>query len=202
LSSDIDTSVSLLTSLSANLAEATERELDLVQKLQGATQSGGNIRVFCRVRPMLAHEMADASSRPREEHLLAYPSEQQISIRADVARRNRTKLTDVPSHRGHTNSLPDVSETGHASDYTNPAALASYTPFAFDRVFQPQDGQVAVFEAVKDMILPVLNGFRSCIFAYGQTGSGSVRKPFLAAPFPIAPVRACRLLLMFFSLVL
>jgi len=166
LSGDVDASLRLLGTLQTDLAEASERELDLIGKLQDS--KGSNIRVFCRVRPLLPHELSATSAR--EENLLAFPSEHTVSIRTDIARRNRSKLADVPSHRGHTNSLPDATE--HSADYANPAALAAYTPFAFDRVFQPQDGQETVFETVKDVVLPVLNGFRACIFAYGQTGSG------------------------------
>src|SRR5688572_17127457 len=100
---------------------------------------------------MLGHELAGA----REENLLAYPSEQQVSIRADVARRNRTNLQDIPSHHGRTNSLSmeEPSVASHGSDFTQ-ASLADYTPFAFDRVFQPDTTQADVYEAVEEMILP------------------------------------------------
>jgi chromosome segregation ATPase len=170
LDSDINSSFNLLTSLQQNLSDSTDRELDLMSKL--TSLKGNNIRVFCRVRPMLPHELSDETVK--EENLLAYPNEQQISIRADVARRNRTQLTDVPKHRGHTNSLPDAAPGEHSSDYSSPQALATYTPFTFDKVFQPQAQQEEVFESVKEMILPVLNGYRACVFAFGQTGSGSV----------------------------
>jgi hypothetical protein len=47
-----------------------------------------------------------------------------------------------------------------------------YIDSSFDRVFQQDSAQGAVFEFVKANIDDVLDGFNSTIFAYGQTGSG------------------------------
>eukprot|EP00056_Hartaetosiga_gracilis_P002909 m.58169 g.58169 ORF g.58169 m.58169 type:complete len:919 (+) comp11246_c0_seq1:43-2799(+) len=44
--------------------------------------------------------------------------------------------------------------------------------YELDKVFTPQSTQEDVFDAVKDVITSVVDGYNVCIFAYGQTGSG------------------------------
>lgn len=51
--------------------------------------------------------------------------------------------------------------------------------FTFNRVFQPEHGQEAVFNYVaKPLVEELLKGFNSCCFAYGQTGSGKTHSVF------------------------
>eukprot|EP00042_Codosiga_hollandica_P049734 m.582792 g.582792 ORF g.582792 m.582792 type:complete len:899 (+) comp57948_c0_seq2:83-2779(+) len=45
-------------------------------------------------------------------------------------------------------------------------------PFEMDTVFTPASTQEQVFEAARDLIMSVVDGYNVCIFAYGQTGSG------------------------------
>lgn len=153
LQTDVASSLTLLQTLQANLASSTDRELDLMDRLQ--QMKGTNIRVFARVRPMLPHELADVGAR--EENLLQFPNEQQISIRADAGKRSRAL-----SGASRNNNEDDAEQTP-----------ATYTPYTFDKVFLPESTQEEVYESVEDMILPVLGGYRGCIFTYGQTGSGS-----------------------------
>ena len=44
--------------------------------------------------------------------------------------------------------------------------------FTFDKVFDPDSSQDAVYENVSGFVESVMNGYDCCIFAYGQTGSG------------------------------
>eukprot|EP00055_Hartaetosiga_balthica_P010970 m.48523 g.48523 ORF g.48523 m.48523 type:complete len:917 (+) comp7401_c0_seq2:51-2801(+) len=44
--------------------------------------------------------------------------------------------------------------------------------YELDRVFSSESTQADVFEAARDVITSVVDGYNVCIFAYGQTGSG------------------------------
>ena len=47
-----------------------------------------------------------------------------------------------------------------------------WKPFAFDKVWGPDQTQQQIFRDVEPLALSVVDGFNACIFAYGQTGSG------------------------------
>ncbi|GLJ13213.1 hypothetical protein SUGI_0207810 [Cryptomeria japonica] len=90
----------------------------------------GNIRVFCRCRPLSSGEtLAGASS----------------VVEFDAAKENELSIR--------------VNGT-------------SKKAFKFDRVFTPQDDQVAIFADTAPVAVSVLDGYNVCIFAYGQTGTG------------------------------
>ncbi|CEG41628.1 kinesin-like protein [Plasmopara halstedii] len=125
-----------------NDAEAVRRTLhNKVMELKG------NIRVFCRVRPVLLHEVASA----REEEIFAFP---------DYCReRRQIELSANPkSHIGY-------GQNGSRS------VVKKYN-FDFDLVFGSSCTQEDVFLEVSALIQSALDGFKVCIFAYGQTGSG------------------------------
>lgn len=44
--------------------------------------------------------------------------------------------------------------------------------YELDHIFKPDSKQEDVFEASRDLIVSVIDGYNVCIFAYGQTGSG------------------------------
>ena len=121
-------------------AETMRRKLhNQVQELKG------NIRVFCRIRPLAQNEI------PRESHAEAEMKHFQITRKLD----DPDELCLVQ---------PVESATGQASTKT--------FPFAFDRVFGPFSSQSDVFEEISQLVQSALDGYRVCIFAYGQTGSG------------------------------
>lgn len=49
---------------------------------------------------------------------------------------------------------------------------SKWKPFAFDKVWGPDQTQKDIFRDVEPLALSVVDGFNACIFAYGQTGSG------------------------------
>ena len=105
----------------------------------------GNIRVFCRIRPLMPSEVPKNSSLEEEM--------KHFSIARKLDDPDEISLTQ-----------PVESAIGQASPKT--------FPFAFDRVFGPHSTQLEVFEEISQLVQSALDGYRVCIFAYGQTGSG------------------------------
>lgn len=122
------------------VGETIRRKLhNTVQELKG------NIRVFCRIRPLMPAEIPKGSSAEDEMR--------HFSINRKLDDPDELSLVQ-----------PVESAIGQASTKT--------FPFAFDRVFGPQSTQFEVFEEISQLVQSALDGYRVCIFAYGQTGSG------------------------------
>uniref|UniRef100_A0A674IIV2 Kinesin-like protein n=1 Tax=Terrapene triunguis TaxID=2587831 RepID=A0A674IIV2_9SAUR len=109
---------------------------NLVQELKG------NIRVFCRVRPLLAWE----KERQKGLEHLHFPLQDNKALVL-------SKVEEVSPGTGA--QLGDVKYD-----------------FSFDRVFSPACSQEQVFEEIALLVQSALDGYHVCIFAYGQTGSG------------------------------
>eukprot|EP01046_Picozoa_sp_COSAG06_P012622 COSAG06_NODE_746_length_12649_cov_7.098327_11_plen_347_part_00 len=127
--------------------EAIENE-SLRRKLHNKmTELKGNIRVFCRVRPIkdserLEGQLVDTVGCPAE---------------TGAGDKEMIELT-----------APGV----NASNTGGEAQAAVEHSFGFDKVFPMQSTQEQVFEEVSTMVQSALDGYKVCIFAYGQTGSG------------------------------
>ena len=106
----------------------------------------GNIRVFCRVRPINQHngESVDAA--------------------------------ETGAGKDHSEPLLRVARAGESAGralaVAPPGKKEKPTRFAFDRVFGGDAGQEEVFEDIAHLVQSALDGYKVCIFAYGQTGSG------------------------------
>ncbi|XP_067656013.1 carboxy-terminal kinesin 2-like [Haliotis asinina] len=122
--------------------ETERRKLhNLVQELKG------NIRVFCRVRPLLGDEILVNDG---VIHHMNFPD-------LDGRVLELEKLGDASLNES---SLAASRRGQNKYDFT------------FDKVFQPETTQSQVFEEIAQLVQSALDGYNVCIFAYGQTGSG------------------------------
>merc|ERR1712142_148303 len=116
------------------------------RKLHNAVQElKGNIRVFCRLRPMLEDERSKCGGRDAEH--INILSENNVEL---------VKTVDT-----------DVSDSVAAGLNKN-----TKYEFEFDRVFGPRCTQSDVFTEISQLVQSALDGYNVCVFAYGQTGSG------------------------------
>jgi len=102
----------------------------------------GNIRVFCRLRPLKESEAKDAPS-PLE---LVEGSEE--FMEEGILKGVKMSYTGGRNGRAEKHS------------------------FVVDRVFPATSSQAEVFQEISQLVQSALDGFKVCVFAYGQTGSG------------------------------
>ncbi|KAK0141091.1 Kinesin-like protein KIF25 [Merluccius polli] len=107
----------------------------------------GNIRVHCRVRPVLPFDQIHSST------LGITSSDEVINAVSDTF--SLTFIKDTMLVKCIKNGNPIINKV-----------------FEFERVHGPEDSQNAVFEEVKPLLTSLLDGYNVCIMAYGQTGSG------------------------------
>lgn len=132
-------------------AETARRKLhNQVQDLKG------NIRVYCRVRPVLENEKDPVDLR--------FPDEDEEGQQLQLA---------MPGFGG----IPSL-DSLEANGGGQANRLHSFT---FDKVFNPDVSNQNIFEEVSQLVQSALDGYNVCIFAYGQTGSG---KTFTMASVP------------------
>lgn len=146
----------------SDLKERLEAAQALIVELEGKVQTGetlrrklhndvqelkGNIRVFCRVRPLLKSEFSRPDARMEDElgHFVL---------------------------GGRTGEEQEEIQMLQESESASGNAQHKTFPFAFDKVFGPGATQDVVFDEISQLVQSALDGYRVCIFAYGQTGSG------------------------------
>lgn len=137
----------------AREAEMVRRKLhNMVQELKG------NIRVFCRVRPVLPHDFVT----------LVVPGLRRSGSSTDGSE-ERGAVADIsfPDEMDHREII--ISSTSSSATGQERKELHSFT---FDRVFEPEVTQREVFEEISLLAQSCVDGYNVCIFAYGQTGSG------------------------------
>ncbi|CAH2353001.1 kinesin-like protein Kar3p [[Candida] railenensis] len=108
----------------------------------------GNIRVFCRIRPIISKEGID--------DMIPFHISGDNMLTSD----GKTALTvEKPNAK-------EVSKRAGMSPQKS-----SYK-FEFDQVIPPSSTNHEIFEELSQLIQSALDGFNVCVFAYGQTGSG------------------------------
>ncbi|XP_061178033.1 carboxy-terminal kinesin 2-like [Saccostrea echinata] len=107
----------------------------------------GNIRVFCRVRPLLGDELLGSDGTI---HHMGFPD-------VDGKILELEKISDAALNE----SCLTANRKGN-----------NKYEFTFDKVFNPDSTQAQVFEEICQLVQSALDGYNVCIFAYGQTGSG------------------------------
>ncbi|NWR69873.1 KIF25 protein, partial [Centropus unirufus] len=133
--------------LEQSLQEVTERYEKEKQKRRALHNSlvelRGNIRVHCRIRPLLPFD-TDAGHSKSEDR------QRNFSEKVAYAADDETVLMKC-------------SRPGHASINKT---------FQFERVYNTLESQDIVFVDVAPLLTSLLDGYNVCIMAYGQTGSG------------------------------
>ncbi|NXY02498.1 KIF25 protein, partial [Pteruthius melanotis] len=133
--------------LEQSLQEVTERYEKEKQKRKALhntlVELRGNIRVHCRIRPLLPFD--DAAG-----HAVSQDRQRNFSEKVAYAADDETVLVKC-------------SRPGHASVNKT---------FQFERVYNDLESQDVVFADVAPLLTSLLDGYNVCIMAYGQTGSG------------------------------
>ncbi|NWR92522.1 KIF25 protein, partial [Furnarius figulus] len=133
--------------LEQSLQEVTERYEREKQKRKALhnclVELRGNIRVHCRIRPLLPFDDAVG-------HSISQDRQRNFSEKVAYAADDETVLVKC-------------SRPGHASINKT---------FQFERVYNDSESQDAVFADVAPLLTSLLDGYNVCIMAYGQTGSG------------------------------
>lgn len=150
----VDTMEKCISSKQSQVKNLLEKALELRQLLpsledqrrvlHGTLQElKGNIRVFCRIRPIDSDSCAHFS----------VPSDVEINSNGKQVLAVASSSPPSTSHfgKGRTNSL--------------------YS-FEFDKIFGQESTNASVFSEISQLVQSSLDGSNVCVFAYGQTGSG------------------------------
>ncbi|KAG0019215.1 kinesin-like nuclear fusion protein [Podila clonocystis] len=139
----LECTIADLKTLISGLEERIRTEETIRRRLHNTIQElKGNIRVFCRVRPVTSNEGASKAE-------------------------TTTAAITFPDPEGGKQI-----EFAQSKESARGAQIAKSYPFTFDRVFQPNSTQQDVFDEISQLVQSALDGYNVCIFAYGQTGSG------------------------------
>ncbi|KAJ6507742.1 P-loop containing nucleoside triphosphate hydrolase protein [Mycena vitilis] len=151
----------------AQMREEAGRGEEERRRLHGLVMElKGNIRVFCRVRPLLPSECP-----PSERGLLlsgeAAPGGdkgEKEGAGADIAYPDAAQLW--PAGQKEIVLSAEGRREGRGREGREEWG------FGFDRVFPPASTQSDLFAEIAQLAQSCTDGYNVCVFAYGQTGSG------------------------------
>nr|ADJ19048.1 testis kinesin-like protein KIFC1 [Eriocheir sinensis] len=106
----------------------------------------GNIRVFCRVRPLIGEEIKNNGDTDVIHHI-SFIDERTLEL--------------CKGGDGNSSTMSGLKGRGNGN-----------LEFSYDKVFTPCSTQAEVFEEISQLVQSALDGYNVCVFAYGQTGSG------------------------------
>ncbi|KAJ1907680.1 kinesin-like nuclear fusion protein [Tieghemiomyces parasiticus] len=153
---DLETQLRDANRLTATLEAKIREEETVRRKLHNTIQElKGNIRVFCRIRPVLPSDLGDPGTSLPSAHA------------TDDLTHHINYLDNQPPGQRHELELIQTTDSASGGK-----ATTKQHPFSFDRIFPPASSQGAVFEEISQLVQSALDGYPVCIFAYGQTGSG------------------------------
>ncbi|PCH36271.1 kinesin-domain-containing protein [Wolfiporia cocos MD-104 SS10] len=170
--SQVDVLVRKIDELTFKLEDANKRVIELEQetregetlrrKLHNMVQElKGNIRVFCRVRPLLLSDVQTIDFTSGSGLSSPDPEEE------DRRREEAKACIAFPDKMDH----KDIVLSSSSESATGQERKDEWT-FSFDRVFEPHSTQAEVFEEISQLAQSCTDGYNVCVFAYGQTGSG------------------------------
>ncbi|KAF7309350.1 Kinesin-like protein [Mycena indigotica] len=135
--------------------EVTQGEEERRRLHEMVMELKGNIRVFCRVRPILPSESDATGDGESPAAQIAYP---------DATR-------PYPSGEKEIVMSAAGPEREWDAGMGNKPRKEVWS-FNFDRVFTPASTQADLFAEISQLAQSCTDGYNVCIFAYGQTGSG------------------------------
>jgi len=122
-------------------------------------QLSGNIRVFVRVRPIIASEQASVSE---SSAVFSFPT---VFDKETPASSSAVKVGDDLTKQFIVVTEPPKDRGGLSQ-------RRKKIKFGFDGVFSPTNNQDNIWKATEPLIQSAVDGYNVCVFAYGQTGSG------------------------------
>lgn len=146
----------------AELIEKYERKMKedeiLRRKLHNEIiELKGNIRVFCRIRPLVGDEI-----NKQENNVPFF----QFSQTREFEKETIKILEPTVPIQEKTNASKTMMKT--EKDILN----AKENIFSFDKIFKQDSKQDVVFEEISQLVQSALDGYQVTIFACGPTGSG------------------------------
>ena len=124
----------------------------------------------------LKEKLAESDKKRRELHnkLQDLRGNVRVFVRCrpflsgDGADAQASKTSLVQCHKDNMS----ISMANPMTSSSSSSNISAVQHFAFDRIFNQETDQEAVYGEVKDLVQSALDGYRVCIFSYGQTGSG------------------------------